>query len=40
MRLSLFFTAAASSVAVRTARLARPPFMVDQTFSTGLSSGA
>jgi hypothetical protein len=36
IRLRRFFTVAASSVAVRTARLARLPFMVDQTFSTGL----
>ncbi len=40
MRLSRFLTAAARSVAVRTARFARLPFIVDQTFSTGLSSGA
>jgi hypothetical protein len=40
MRLRRFFTAAASSVAVRTARFARLPFIVDQTFSTGFSSGA
>src|SRR3954447_19897784 len=32
MRLSRFFTVAARSVAVRTARLARLPFIVDQTF--------
>ncbi|SNY61494.1 hypothetical protein SAMN05421748_122182 [Paractinoplanes atraurantiacus] len=40
MRLRRFFTAAVSSLAVRTARLPRLVFIVDQTFSTGFSSGA
>jgi hypothetical protein len=34
-----FFTAAARSVAVRPARLARLPFVVDQTFSARVEVG-
>lgn len=39
MGLRWFYTAAASSLAVRAARLAGLPFIVDQTFSTRVELG-